>query len=170
MSTTAGDLSFAQAGTSDAAAIAVLRTAVAEDLTLRYGRGHWSSAVTERGVLHALSHSILLVARDPAGLLGVLRLAPRKPWAIDTKYFHPVRRPLYLTDMAVRPDIQRRGIGRRMLERAVTITREWPADAIRLDAYDAPAGGGDFYLKCGFREVGRHRYRDTPLIYFELIL
>ena len=43
-------------------------------------------------------------------------------------------------------------------------------DAIRLDAYDAAAGAGDFYAKNGFREVGRTKYRNAPLIYYELLL
>ena len=32
------------------------------------------------------------------------------------------------------------------------------------------AGAGSFYAKCGFREVGRVRYRTVPLIYFEMLL
>jgi len=39
------------AGTEDATAIAALRTAVAEDLTVKHGKGHWSYASTEKGVL-----------------------------------------------------------------------------------------------------------------------
>lgn len=167
---TAANLSFAQAGAPDAAAVAVLRNAVAEDLTARYGRGHWSSSVTERGVLHDLAHSRILVARDDGEIVGVLRLATKKPWAIDTSYFRTVSRPLYLTDMAVKPSLQRQGVGRRLLTEAIATAKEWPADAIRLDAYDAAAGGGGFYSRCGFQEVGRHRYKGTPLIYFELLL
>lgn len=53
---------------------------------------------------------------------------------------------------------------------AERVAQEWPADAIRLDAYDAEAGAGDFYRKCGFREVGRVSYRGVPLIYFERML
>jgi hypothetical protein len=53
---------------------------------------------------------------------------------------------------------------------AARIARDWPADAIRLDAYDAPAGAGGFYATCGYTEVGRVRYRGTPLIYYELLL
>ena len=44
------------------------------------------------------------------------------------------------------------------------------ADAIRLDAYDAHAGAGSFYAKCGFKERGRVVYRDDPLVYYELVL
>ncbi len=50
------------------------------------------------------------------------------------------------------------------------VARAWPADAIRLDAYDAKAGAGEFYAKCGLREVGRAKYKGNPLIYFEWIL
>ena len=41
---------------------------------------------------------------------------------------------------------------------------------IRLDAYDAPAGAGPFYSRCGFREMGRVIYRKVPLVYFEQLL
>ena len=66
--------------------------------------------------------------------------------------------------------IERSGIGRLLLEEAKTIARRRPADAIRLDAYDAPAGAGGFYVKCGFREAGRSTCQGIPLIYFELLL
>ena len=72
--------------------------------------------------------------------------------------------------MAVAPQMQRKGIGRQLLTAAITTARAWPADAIRLDAYDAEAGAGPFYAKCGFRPVGRVIYRKTPLAYFELLL
>ncbi|HEX3556830.1 MAG TPA: GNAT family N-acetyltransferase [Thermoanaerobaculia bacterium] len=154
----------------DAAALAALRTAVAEHLTRQYGTGPWSSASSEKGVLYHLRTGRVLVARSEHGLIASLTLATRKPWAIDKTYFSDCQKPLYLTDMAVRPDLQRSGIGRRCLEEAQRIAREWPADAIRLDAFDAAAGAGDFYRKCGFREVGRVTYRNTPLIYFERLL
>ena len=82
------DLTFADATVEDAPAIAKMRTAVGEDLTAKHGRGLWSSAVTERGVLMGLhAHSHVLVARSGGILLGSLRLATKKPWAIDPTYF-----------------------------------------------------------------------------------
>jgi GNAT superfamily N-acetyltransferase len=154
----------------DALAIARLRAAVAEDLTSRYGKGHWSSAGSERGVLFQLRTSNVFVARDESSVIATLILATKKPWAIDRSYFTDCERPLYLSDMAVVPGLQRQGVGRLCIEEARRIGREWPADAIRLDAYDSAAGAGDFYRKCGFREVGRVIYRTTPLIYFEMLL
>jgi GNAT superfamily N-acetyltransferase len=163
-------LSFATADDADAAAIAALRTAVAEGLTRDHGRGHWSAGATEQGVLRGIQSSRVLVARDRGGVVATLRLAAKKPWAIDPAYFAGARRPIYLVDMAVEPGRQRQGIGRRLLEEARAVAAAWPGDAIRLDAYDGPAGAGPFYGKCGFREVGRVVYRGTPLVYFELLL
>ena len=164
------DLRIATATVADAQAIAALRTSVAEHLTALHGRGHWSSCATERGVLRGLSTLRVLVARSAAGIVATLRLAPKKPWAIDRAYFASVPRPLYLLDMAVEPVLRGRGVGRRLLAEAETVARLWPADAIRLDAYDGPAGAGAFYRKCGYREVGCVIYRGVPLVYFERLL
>jgi GNAT superfamily N-acetyltransferase len=164
------DAAVTVAAPEDVAAIAALRTAVAEDLTGQHGVGHWSSAVSERSVARGLETSRVLVARSRGRVVGTLRLMTKKPWAINIRYFTPVPRPLYLVDMAVEPALQRRGIGRRLIEEAVRLARAWPADAIRLDAYDAAAGAGGFYVKCGFREVGRVTFRGTPLVYFESLL
>jgi len=154
----------------DAAAIASLQTAVAEHLALRHGKGYWSSAASERGVLFQMRTGKLYLARQEDRVIATLRLATKKPWAIDKSYFSPCKRPLYLTDMAVAPDLQRAGIGRLCMEEVARIGRAWPADAVFLDAFDAEAGAGEFYRKCGFREVGRVTYRKTPLIYFERLL
>jgi GNAT superfamily N-acetyltransferase len=94
----------------------------------------------------------------------------KKPWAIDLCYFTPVAKAVYLHDVNVEPRLQRSGLGRQLVERAKAVAREWPVEAIRLDAYDGPAGGGPFYAKCGFTEVGRTVYRGAPLVYFELVL
>jgi GNAT superfamily N-acetyltransferase len=155
---------------ADVVAIARLRAAAAEALTAAFGRGHWSSAGTENGVRLDLRKPGLFIARRGRRLIATLRLAPKKPWAIDPAYFTACRFPLYLTNMAVHPDLQRTGIGRACLDDVVRIAREWPADAIRLDAYDANAGAGGFYARCDYREVGRVVYRSVPLIYYERLV
>ena len=129
-----------------------------------------ASNKSEKIVLTALRRPGVFVARNGAQIVATLQLATKKPWAIDVAYFTPVRRALYLLAMAVDPDVQRENIGRRCLEEATHLAKAWPSDAIRLDAYDAPAGAGSFYAKCGYREVGRVTYRGTPLIYYELLL
>jgi len=161
---------FGTATERDVPALARMRTLVADELTRLHGTGHWSHEITEARVLRAIKTTRVVVARSGRAIVGTLHLATKKPWAIDKSYFSPSKRPLYLTDMAVDPKRQRTGIGRRLIDEAARIARAWPADAIRLDAYDGPAGAGRFYERCGLREVGRAVYRDVPLVYFELLL
>lgn len=166
-------LSFAIAANSDAAELAQLHSAAAEDLTRRFGHGFWSSPPSERGILASMlkpKFSRTVIARSRGRIVATLRLATKKPWAIDTSYFTAATSPLYLTGMAVHPAHQRKGIGRQLMKEAAVQAKAWPADAIRLDAFDAAAGAGPFYAKCGFREVARVTYRKNPLIYFELTL
>jgi len=159
---------LAVATPGDASGIAALHATVAQHLTAQFGEGHWSRAPSERAVLVDLRRSTVYFARGMGKVIATLALSTRKPWAIDKSYFSPAEKPLYLTSMAIEPSLQRQGIGRRCMEEAVTAARSWPADALRLDAYDAPAGAGGFYARCGFRERGRVVYRKTPLIYYEL--
>jgi GNAT superfamily N-acetyltransferase len=102
--------------------------------------------------------------------MGTLRMETKKPWAIDLTHFTPVASAVYLHDVDVDPRVQRSGVGRELMERAKAVAKEWPVEAIRLDAYDGPSGGGPFYEKCGFTEVGRKVYRRVPLVYFEFLL
>ena len=190
-------LSFAIATEDDAAAIAALLNAAADHLTSVHGQGHWSGHTSERGVVLGITPPVagvrrsvtsrVLIAYEPRRrrrVIGTLRLATKKPWAIDVSYFTPVPRALYLTAMAVEPGLQRRGIGRRLIAEAGRQAREFPttppARAIRLDAYDTngarsgPEGSGagaeGFYARAGFSEVGRVAYKGNPLVYFEMLL
>jgi GNAT superfamily N-acetyltransferase len=154
----------------DAPFVAALLSSVAEMLTVQYGTGHWSHATSERGVLFAMRSARVYLAKAAGRPIATLALTTKKPWAIDTAYFTPRPTPLYLLSMAVEPRQQGRGIGAECVEQAKAFCREWPADTIRLDAYDAEAGAGPFYSKCGFREVGRVEYRKVPLKYFEWLV
>jgi predicted N-acetyltransferase YhbS len=155
---------------ADAAQIAALHARAAVDLTARHGSGPWSIPAGENAVLRALRSSEVLVVRDGGAVVATVTLSERKPWAIDPAYFTPARMPLYLLSMAVDPARQRHGIGRSLLADAQGLAELSAADAFRLDAYDAAAGAGSFYARCGFREVGRKVYRGVPLVYFEAAL
>src|SRR3954452_14905568 len=133
-----GFLSIAEP--ADAAAVAALQTAVAEDLTRQFGIGHWSSIITEKSVRAGMRRAAVFILREDDRIVVTLTLASRKPWAIDRHDFTPVARLLYLVAMAVDPAQQGTGIGRACAAETFEIGREWPADAVCLDAYDTPAG------------------------------
>ena len=166
----ASRLRFRDATLKDVAIIAALQNAAAGALTSRFGQGHWSSLTTERSAALSQRHARVRVGIEGGRVVTVLRLATKKPWAIDVSYFTPVKRPLYLTGLAISVAHQGRGFGRLAVEDARVTAAAWPADAIRLDAYDAEAGAGPFYANCGFKERGRVVYKGNPLIYYELLL
>src|SRR5271168_5365828 len=141
------DITFSTATEADVPALVALGSAIAEDLTARYGRGGWSSVPTERGVSLSLRHALVLIALDGKTIVGRLRLQTKKPWAIDRAFFTPVKKELFLTGMAVVPAWQRKGVGRLLMGEATKRARAWPADSICLDAFDAEAGAGEFYAK-----------------------
>src|SRR5262249_30874924 len=114
---------FEPADMKDAAALAALHLSVAQHLTEQYGDGPWSAQTSEKGVLFAMRHSRVFVAREGTEIIATLRLATKKPWAIDTSYFTPCQKPLYLLAMAVTPLRQRRGIGRKCFDEAARFAR-----------------------------------------------
>jgi GNAT superfamily N-acetyltransferase len=151
----------------DAPGLAALRGDVARDMTQRYGEGAWSAAPDEREVQRQAGMSQVLVARRAAQIIGTVRLAVALPWAIDVSCFTPVATALYVLGLSVAPDVRGLGVGRHLMDAAKEAANSRPAEALWLDAYDHEAGAGPFYLKCGFRQVGRTSYRKMPLIYFE---
>ena len=152
-----------------AAAVVAVRVAAADRLTRDFGNGHWSSHTNDAAVLRDMKASTVLVARDRGQIVGTLTLQTKRPWAIDPACFTPCKKALYLINMAVTPDRQRSGIGRALLAEALVAARAFPADALRLDAYDGPPGGGECYRRCGYTAAGGKSYRGVPLLYFELM-
>ena len=154
---------------SDARALVALRTAVAQGMTKKFGEGHWSACPTKADVQRQIRASHILVARRDARIVGTVRLATSRPWAIDSISFTPVASALYVLGLAVAPDARGQNVGRDLMEAAKDATRSRHVEALWLDAYDHSAGAGPFYLKCGFCKVGRTQYREVPLIYYEWI-
>ena len=128
-------LSFRFATESDIPALLKLRLAVDADQARRFGKNRWSTTINEKSVARGLKSSRVLLARRHGRIIGTLRMETKKPWAIDLRYFTPVAKAVYLHDVDVDPRLQRSGIGRQLIERAKAVAREWPAGAIRLDAY-----------------------------------
>jgi len=163
-------LTFSDARASDAAAIVALRNSTAADLTARFGAGHWTLRTSVPAVKRSLGRARIRIGKSGRRIVTVLTLSGRKPWAIDSKYFTPAKRPLYLIGMSVAVEHQRHGLGRRALLDARKVATAWPADAIRLDSYVGRVGAGAFYRKNGYQRRGQKRCWGLPLLYYELLL
>ena len=162
-------LSFRFATEADIAELLELRLAIDADQQQRFGDDRYATTDTERSVARSLKSSRILVVTRSGRIVGLVSMGTKKPWAIDLEYFSPVSKALYLHSVNVHPTLQRSGIGRQLMERVKQLAKEWPVDAIRLDAYDGPSGAGPFYKKCGFEKLGHAVYRTVPLIYYEYV-
>jgi hypothetical protein len=98
----------------DAAELAALHTAVADDLTGRYGKGPWSSHTSEKGVLYAMRQSKVLVATEGAAIVATLRLAKKNLGQSIPVTSPSVRGPCIFW----RWPLHRRGNGRELAEDA----------------------------------------------------
>jgi ribosomal protein S18 acetylase RimI-like enzyme len=159
--------SISPALTSDAGALAALRSAVASAMTRRFGQGHWSARPGKAEVLRQLRASQVLVARQGGEIVGTVRLVRPLPGVFDWSAFTPVDQPWYVLGLAVAPECRGRGLGRELMDAAKEVARTRAAEALWLDAYEHEAGAGPFYEKCGFRKVGHTEYLDIPLTYYE---
>jgi GNAT superfamily N-acetyltransferase len=165
-----GQTSICAATLGEARALAALRSAVARAMTEQFGAGHWSACPSKAEVMRQLRASHVLVARQDVELIGTVRLVRALPWAIDSSAFTPVAKPWYVLGLAVAPQYRGRGVGRELMETAKNTARASGAEALWLDAYEHQAGAGPFYLKCGFRKIGRTQHGAVPLSFFEWLV
>ncbi len=93
----------------------------------------------------------VLVARDETGaIVGHAQLLPDGPGAVELK------------SIAVRESSQGRGIGRRLVERAVSVSRAEGAASLTVTTATADVENMRFYQRCGFRPASIERDAFTP--------
>ena len=162
-------LSFRLATEADSQALLKLRLAIDTDQAEHFGDDRYATTISEKSVARSLKSSRILVATRRGRIVGLVSMGTKKPWAVDLKYFTAACKAVYLYNVDVDPELQRSGIGRQLVDRVKAMAKEWPVDAIRLDAYDGAAGAGPFYEKCGFKKLGHRLYRGVPLVYYECV-
>lgn len=164
------ELRFRLASQTDIPELLRLQLAIDADQAECFGDDRYTTTISEKSIARSLKSSRMVIATRRGQIVGTVRMETKKPWAIDLSYFTPGCKAIYLHNVNVDPTLQRSGIGRQLMERVKHVAKEWPVDAIRLDAYDGPSGAGPFYRKCGFKKMGHAVYRGVPLIYYELVL
>lgn len=169
----AGDpmVSLRKAGAGDIKLVRTILSAAAADLVTRFGSGHWSTVRSDKSLRHYASNGVLYIIEANSLVVGALQLTTRKIGFYREEWFAPRQGPVgYLLDMAVHPNHQQRGIGRRSMELVEGLAQLAGLRAIRLDAYRGRVGAGTFYKKCGYVSVHKGEMRGVPLEYFEKTL
>ncbi|KIL42039.1 GCN5 family acetyltransferase [Gordoniibacillus kamchatkensis] len=80
--------------------------------------------------------------------------------------------PLCIHRLAVHPEYQGRGIGKKLLQFAEDRVRREGGTSIRLDVYTGNPGAVQLYRRAGYAEVGAIRFpmRPEPYLCFEKLL
>ena len=163
-------LAFRRPDRSMAREIRSLWQACADDLTRRFGNGHWSGVRTLPTIREHCDDDALLmrVGLEAGAVVATFTLRPKKPTFISKRRFADPATPfLWLTDFFVHPSRQRQGLGRRCLDEIRAVARQHGADWVRFDAYAAPAGASAFYEKCGCTRIDETVFRGVGLHVFE---
>jgi GNAT superfamily N-acetyltransferase len=164
-------ISLRQARIEDVKPVRSILAAAADDLTRRFGAGHWSGVRSIEALRNYVEDGVLYLVEADGDPVGTLRLTDRKIGFYRDEWFaNPADEAGYLMDMAIDPLRQRGGIGRRSLTLAEGVARVKRLKAIRLDAYGGPAGAGEFYAKCGYSPVHAGEFRGVALEYYEKLL
>lgn len=145
-----------------------LRKQAADDLSARFGSGHWGRVGSFRTMQEHQKQGLIYAGLRGQELVAMLRYSTQRPRFYRMEWFTDPDAPAgHLTQMAVRTDLQDSGYGRACVAAIEAIARRGGASYIRLDSYDAPAGAGEFYRKCGYQQVHRGEFNRVPLIYWE---
>ncbi len=75
----------------------------------------------------------------------------------------PVVEEAHLLNIAVRDDLQKRGLGRKLLEHVIELAREKRFESILLEVRPSNVRAVDLYERYGFQEIGRRKnYYQAP--------
>lgn len=161
-------LEIYQAGAEAAEDVRFVRAEAAAALTRDHGAGHWSVVSTLRTIRKHAADGRVFAAENDGNVIGTFVLSHRKIGFYRQSWFeHPRDPACYLTDMAILPSEQRRGVGSQCMREIERLAQERELLAVRLDAYAGDAGAGAFYRKCGYRRVHCGRVRAVALEYYE---
>ena len=117
-----------------------------------------------RGEMGLPGHYYLLATCDgnPAGFVK-LREHARPPEV-------PASRALELHQVYVLPDVQRAGVGGRLIAAAADFARDKAADGIWLSVWEDAAWAVNCYRKYGFEEVGTTVFKLGRTVYNDLLM
>ena len=140
------------------------------------GIDQWDADYPNREViLQDLQTQTLFAYRENDVVLGIVVLneSQDEEYAEINWSTSETERNIVVHRLAVRPDQQRRGIARRLMDFAEQWARDNNYDAIRLDTFSQNPRNQRFYLNRGYTDLGLVylKYKkDHPYYCYELLL
>jgi GNAT superfamily N-acetyltransferase len=140
------------------------------------GIDQWDADYPNRAVIaQDIDTETLFTYRTGNEILGIVVLNETQdveyaqiPWSTSE-----TDRNIVVHRLAVRPDQQRMGIGRKLMDFAEQWARDNQYDAIRLDTFSQNPRNQRFYLNRGYTDLGAvflPYMRDFPYFCYELLL
>lgn len=152
-----------------------LHNTVASDLTGKLGQGYWSKQRSLRAQRERIRNSeqrlpgrMIWVLEEGADLLGstTLSTSPAPFWR-KTMWAEPDAPALCVSDLALFPAAEGKGLGKALMEFAEEAARSHGLCWVRLDAFTVNPHSTAFYRHIGYDERGNLAVGDVALILFE---
>ena len=121
-----------------------------------------ASIVREQQRIPAVTYFLATVDRVPAAI------AKLRDGAIPDAV--PSRKALEIPQFYVSPDYQRIGLGAALMKAVIDIARSTPADGVWLSAWEKADWAINFYLKCGFTQVGTLDFPMGSTVYNDFLM
>lgn len=153
-------LTFRQATTSDLPALRSLYNDIidAMDASTSHAQWHRGGYPTDDFLSGRAAIGELWVAEIGSDMVAAMVLnAECNPgyaqanWQIDCKP-HEI---MAIHTLGVSPRVQGQGVGKAMVQQAITLARQQGCKSMRLDVIDTNPDAGSFYAKLGFSFLGR---------------
>ena len=166
---------FRLARLDEAPALTELHTSVARDLEQKLGPGYWAKERSLRSQREKLKRSQaypdvtgIYVAEDNGKVAATILLSvKRAPFWQKRIWQEPDAAALCVFDLAVWPELQRRGWGGRAMGFAEEQAKKRGFEWVRLDAFADNPNSVAFYKHIGYEDRGILIVGGVPLVMFE---
>lgn len=115
-----------------------------------FGLMHWSKPYSKEKIEQDIENKDVYIVRDNNQNIATFMLSE------DTSYYFeeiPDENAVYLSKLAVNPDVVNSGIGTACMNYIEDICRQNNKTKVRLDVYDKSVQAVNFYIKMGYREL-----------------
>jgi len=166
------ELTIRQASSEDVEPLYDVLVKYGLDMRDRLGLTHWVPAyprgLFEEHIEKGMVYSVEVRGGEP---VATFTAGCDAPHYLDLSlWLNDAEPSLYLTQLAVSPKLQRRGIGRACIAAVERLALEHCYRSIRLDAAEAHAELLDWYLDLGYRESCRYEAFGTRMVGFEKLV